>query len=101
MRSVKPAGCKSARTSKIPDDIAAKMASAANKDDALNHYFQIWMRCGRDWGRVQNEEQVIRTTSNALKKSRRWKTKKQLVTLYSDATVAEAIVEECMQDCVP
>ena len=79
------------RTEKMPDDIKAQIAGLHEKA----FYFQIWMSCDKKWGNVKSFEEMYLERRFGTKKSEAWLTDGQMMFIFQDREVVDAMQEVC------
>ena len=82
------------RSSKCPEHILKQLAGAHER----TFYFHVWLNCGQDWAGVTLMESHLLERRHGTKKTRAWMTDGQLMKVFQDREVVDALKEECVEN---
>ena len=91
MRLIRSRDCDAttARTVKMPADIKKELQDDPSKQTAMH---ELWASCGEDWLKAQAYRIECRRRENMTRDGERYKTKGQLLEMYKNEVVVNAII---------
>jgi hypothetical protein len=82
------------RSEKAPEHVLTQIAGVNER----KFYFQIWLNCDRSWASVKAWEQHYLEKKHGTKKTTAWLTHGQMMIIWGDDEVVEALKATCMDE---